>query len=115
MAPFEDVPPVVLTTVRPGGLEIYLLPSGLANVPDPEISGQSIERIPPRVAEPVRPDRRSRVGPPDERVVRRDAERSFARELRVDPEHLAEQRGERLPVAERIAPAPSVTETDVQE
>ena len=40
--------------------------------------------------------------------------RSFAREPGVDPEHLAEHRRERLPVAVRIAAAPPVTESHVE-
>jgi hypothetical protein len=51
---------------------------------------------------------------PDERVVGRDAVALAVLRSRRDPEHLPEQRVQRLRVAVRIARAAPVTESDVQ-
>src|SRR5207247_10596870 len=77
----------------------------LPHVGDVEIAGLAIERKPPRIAEPVRPDlgrerRVARAG-----IVRRD--RVAARATHIEPQQLAEQRVLVLSLAIRItAPSP---------
>ncbi len=65
-------PPVVLAAGRIDRLEVHFLAYILTNIRDPEIAGLGIKARTPRVAEPIRPDRRDRARVADERVVRRD-------------------------------------------
>src|SRR5207244_8133131 len=107
------VPPVVLPSPGIGGLEIDLFPCALSDIADPQVAGDPVERETPGVAEPVRPDLRSRVADRDERVVRGDGVRTVSGRPWCDPQDLSEERREGLTVALRVASAVAVTETDV--
>src|SRR5207249_6538117 len=111
--PRQSVPPVVLAAAGTGRLEVDLLAVTPPDVADPQVAGRRIERVPPRVAQAVRPDLRAAAGPADEGIVRGDAVRLGARGPGVDAEHLRQQDAEVLAVPVRIALASPVTQPDV--
>jgi hypothetical protein len=84
MVTFHPVPPVVLSPRGIGRLDIDLLPRALADVPDPEVAGLSVERVPPRIAQPVGPDLGSCVGATDERIVLGDPVGEITERRRMD-------------------------------
>jgi hypothetical protein len=112
-APLHASPAVVLAPLGGGRLPVDLLPRPLADVPDEEVARRPVERIAPRVPEPLRPDLGQRARPPRERVVGRDGV-FLPRVLRVDvdAQHLPEPGPVTLRVVLRVAPAPSVAEAD---
>ena len=100
MVALHAVPAVVRARALARRHEVDLLVEVLADVGDPEIARRPVEREPPRVAQAVRPD----LGPAAARArtgCRRDRVRRGQGRVRVDAQHLAEQRVERLAVAAR--------------
>src|SRR5262249_51888674 len=81
-------PPVV----APGDTEVDLLDRLVADVPDPEPAGATVEAHPEGVAEPVGPDLAARARGADERVV------GGTRPVEIEPQHLPVERGEILGV-----------------
>jgi hypothetical protein len=114
MRPFPHVPAVILAAAGGRRLPIHLFPSRLADVADPQIARPPIEGVAPRIAQPVGPDLGQRTGRRHEGVVRRDPVGRPVGGSRVDPEHLAEERPERLRVAARIAAAAAVAESYIE-
>src|SRR5947207_1548622 len=68
----------------------------LADVADPHRVGRAVEREPPRVPQPVRPDFRLVTRLTDERIVRGNCVRRGAVRRRIDAQNLAEPRVEIL-------------------
>src|SRR5262249_49756489 len=93
-------------------LQVDLLPLVLSDIGDPQVARLPIERVPPRIAQPERPDLGPNPGAPDEWIVGRD--RVAAGGPGRDAKHLRQQRAQLLAVALRIALAPAVAEPDVQ-
>ena len=95
---------------------VDLFPLALAHVADPEIARRGIERESPRVAQPVRPDRRVGGWVADERIVGRHGEwRTIDGSDRIDAQDLAETAQEIEGVTFRVAAGATVTEADVQQ
>src|SRR6266581_1422753 len=119
MIALHPVPAVVLASARARRLKVDLLPGVLPDVAGPQVAGLAVERVPPGVTQAVRPDLRPGAGAPDERIVLRHEIRAVRRDRavglpRLDPQHLAEQRPERLPVPHGVAAAAAIPEPDVQ-
>ena len=122
LVPFAQAPAVV----RPLRAEIDLLPQILSDVGDPQSAGAPIERHPPRVAQAVGPDLLAHAGGArrlaavlghhgDEGIVIGDSVgRLLPFGVDVDPQHLAEEVLEVLPVAERIILLAAVAVGDVE-
>ena len=122
LVPLAQAPAVV----RPLRAEIDLLPEILANIGDPQSAGAPIERHPPWVAQPVGPDLPAHAGGArrlatvlchhgDEGIVVRDSVgRLVPLGVDVDPQHLAEEVLEVLPVAERIVLLSAVAVGDIE-
>ena len=121
----EDVPaevraPTDAVSPCPAAGEVDLLELALSDVADPQIARGAIEREPPRISEPVRPDLVA-TGAVDERVARRNRVRLAVRGRdRADPQDLPQQGGDRLAVAPArvavafVVGAPAVAEPDVE-
>ena len=101
-------------SIVPGsGLDpVDLLDLVLADVRDPQVAVVPVEREPPRVAQPCRPDLVTCVElvVADEGVV--GGNRRIDR--RVQSEHLAEQRGGVLRTTAGVAARPAVAQADVE-
>jgi hypothetical protein len=95
-------------------LIVELLVLVLADVPNVQRVGHPVEREPPRVAKPVRPDLRKRTCLSGERVVRRNRVRVRPRLARIDAQKLSEKDVEALGVVQLIAPTPAVAGADVE-
>src|SRR5262245_62644484 len=104
-----DVPAVVLAAAACRGLDIHLLDVALTDVADVEVAGAAIEAPAPWIAQPVRPDL-VEAGDADEGIRRRNRVR---RRVHIDPEDLAKQRVQALPVPLRVTPAATVAEAEV--
>ncbi len=114
MRPFQQVPPVVLSARRACRLEVDLLPRALADVADPQVAGRR-----GRTSTATGCAGRTPRSPASRRRGRRTGcPRGSGTELpvgpRVDPQHLAEQRRERLRRCPRVAAAAAVAEPDVE-
>ena len=85
----EEVP----TEVQPRltrAHHVDLFGRALADVTDPHVTGRCVDREPPRVPQTFRPELRSHVGLPDERVVGGDVVAGLG-QLRLDAQDRAEQ------------------------
>ena len=80
---FHDLPAVVRSRARAGGLEVDLLARPLPDVGDEEVFGRAVEREPPRVAQADRPGL-VRAARRDERIAGRDAVVRRVDDARVD-------------------------------
>ena len=93
---------------------VDLLPRILADVADPQVAGDPVERPAPRIAQPERPDLVG-AGLADERIRRGDAVAlAGSRSVDVDPEHLAEQARAVLGVVLGVAAGAAVAHPDVE-
>ena len=107
---FHDVPAVVDAGGRHWS-DIDFLESASAYIRDIEQPGHAIEREPPRISQPDRPD-----FPPATairvRIGRRDG--IGIATIHVDAKELGEQHVAILAIAVRISLAPTITRADVQ-
>ena len=106
-------PAVVLAAPEPAGAQSISSQQVWPDVADPQVAGLRVEGEPPGVAQPVRPD----LGPRAPRSSTNGLSGGIAYGVaaaRVDPQQLAEQRVEVLPVAVRVAAAAAVAETEVE-
>ena len=98
-----------------GGESVDLLPLALADVGDPQVTGQRVEREPPRVADAVEPHLGGAVLAVGEGVAGGDRVGVVVvASLRVDAQDLAEQLVRVLSVAVGVSGTAAVAEADVQ-
>src|SRR5213592_2324760 len=67
MVPFINAPTIVLATPA----EVGRFPKVLAIVAHPDLPRPGVDRHPPRIAQTIRPEFRTRIGPPNKWVVLR--------------------------------------------
>jgi hypothetical protein len=105
---FHEVPAIVFSAAARRRLEVNLFDKILTDIRDIEVAGSPIKGEAPRVAQSVRPDFVA------EGITRRNGVWNDAR-LHIDPQDFAEESGEVLAVAERIAATAAIAECDVKE
>src|SRR6266567_153825 len=108
--PFHD-PPAVIQTAPARRLDVHLLPTVLAHVPDVEQAARRIEGEAPRISQTQGPDLGGATAR-RKRIVHRNGIRVAV--IHVDPQQLAEQRVGVLRTVLRIAPRAPVAHPDVQ-
>ena len=117
--PLADTPAEVLASLRP----IDLLPTVLADVANPQIAVRTVEREPPRIAQPPNEDFRARASadagqtrtPGIGREDVRWGNRIWRTGVDVDTDDRSEQVGALLRVVVRVSPATTVAEGRIQE
>jgi hypothetical protein len=116
---FHATPAVILAALAAPRLEIHLLPAGLSDVRDEQISRQAIKAEAPRVAQAQGPDLFA-CAPgitAHKGIIRRDVIGQSivgVRVVHINAEHLAQQRRGPLRVVLRIAASAAISHADVE-